>query len=69
MQYILNTDSCPVIKAGTKVKVLHTFNFPATKSRFVTIQDLENQTLNRFNQLEPIISTIRLVEGYLHEAS
>lgn len=69
MQYILNTNSCPVIKVGTKVEVLHTFNFPATKSRFVTIQDLENQTLNRFNQPEPIVSTIRLVEGYLHEAS
>lgn len=57
---LLLTDSCPVIKAGTRVEVLHIFEFPKSNKRFVTIRDDVNIPINRHGQKEEILSTIPL---------
>lgn len=69
---VLNTEECPVIAVGTKVKVIDILNFPATNSQFVILQDYENIPLNKHGQPDPIISTIRLrdntfISEWVHE--
>lgn len=59
----LLTNLCPVIKSGTKVEILYTFDFPKSNRQFVTIKDLENFTLNHKGQKEDIISTIELMSN------
>lgn len=59
-EFILQTDDCPVIKRGTKVKVLHTFRFVNTPVVFATVEDLENFNLNFKGHKEAILSTFKL---------
>lgn len=56
--YILGTNNCPVIASGTKVVIKHIFNFPASNKIFITLEDLENFTINNRGQPEEIYSTI-----------
>lgn len=66
----LNTTSCPVIKVGILVEVLHVFDFPRSNTQFVTVQDLENIPLDRYGKPEPIISTFQLTsETFCEELS
>lgn len=64
---ILNTHDCPVIKVGTRVEVLHIFEFPKSNKRFVTIRDDVNIPLNKHGQKEDIISTILLDDKTFQE--